>query len=199
MSESPRPQEGSSSRAAVELPSERKKSKYAREVDYLYIRERLLKSFRRNALSRRRAACYDAALLVQLANGSRVSEACEALARFIAAGEREMRVRVRKKKRYEDRLMVVPRVLDREELVELCSDLAELELSKLVNRVKKYAEYAHGIRTHALRYAYITYLQRAGESLGIISKAVGHSRLDYILTYTQKREADELVRRWSDL
>jgi len=138
------------------------------------------------------ARCYDAVLLIQLRNGSRVSEAVRALRRFLEARSVEVEVEVSKKKRRETRLMVIPG-----EVVAAaapCRELLGVEEKALVNRVKSYCRYTYGFNTHSLRYAFITYLLRQGVNPSIVARITRHSRLDYILRYTQEKAAEDALR-----
>ena len=49
--------------------------------------------------------------------------------------------------------------------------------------------------THALRYAFITYLAKQGYSAQLIAKMTGHKKVDYILHYTEKVEAEEILQK----
>ena len=59
--------------------------------------------------------------------------------------------------------------------------------------VKVYAKKVLGINTHSLRYARITHMLR-NISPSIVAKITGHKKLDYILTYTQIKTAEEALR-----
>jgi len=133
---------------------------------------------------------YAAILLIQLRNGSRVSEAVRAAKKFLETGKRELKVRLSKKKRREERLMVIPERIERSHL---CA-IEKVPEDKLVKRVKVYAVRRLGINTHSLRYAFVTHLLEQGISPAIIAKITGHSKLDFILTYTQKKAAEDLLR-----
>jgi len=139
------------------------------------------------------AKCYDAILLIQLRNGSRVSEAVRALKSFLNTKSVEVEVQVSKKRqKRETRLMVIPsEVLN---VVSPCLDLRNVEDKVLVNRVKNYCIETYGFNTHSLRYAFITYLLRQGVNPSIVAKITRHSRLEYIQRYTQERVAEEILR-----
>ncbi|MEM1868148.1 MAG: tyrosine-type recombinase/integrase, partial [Thermosphaera sp.] len=155
------------------------------EVTY----ERLLRLIKRERRARNRA--YAFILLIQLRNGSRVSEAVRAFREYILTGRTEVQVPLSKKKRAETRLMVIPDIgFDRKE----AADLLDLEERLLVKRVKMYAKNRLKINTHSLRYAFITYLLRQGVNPSIIAKITGHTKLDFILHYTQQRVAEEVLR-----
>jgi site-specific recombinase XerD len=139
------------------------------------------------------AKCYDAILLIQLRNGSRVSEAVRAFKQFLETKSMELDVLVSKKKaRQEKRLMVIPQELL--SIVSPCFDLRNVEDRILINRVKNYCLATFGFNTHSLRYAFITYLLRQGVNPSIVAKITRHSRLEYIQRYTQEKLADEILR-----
>jgi len=133
-------------------------------------------------------------MLIQLRNGSRISEAVRCYKEFLLTKSREIRVRVSKKKREDYRLMIVPPEIEID-LNNVCYDLLEVDDKMLVNRIKSYASQRLKINTHSLRYAFITYLLRQGINPAIISKITRHSRLDHILTYTQEKVGEEVLRK----
>jgi len=137
--------------------------------------------------------CYAIVLLVQLRNGSRVSEAVDAVVEMARAGKREVRVRVRKRRDGAVRVMVLPRELRPRDLAP-CRDALSGDPERVVERVKAYAKRVLGWNTHSLRYAFITHLLRRGVSPSIIAKITGHATLDYILRYTQRKTAEEVLR-----
>jgi integrase len=139
------------------------------------------------------AKCYDAILLVQLRNGSRVSEAVRAFKQFLESKSMELEVLVSKKRaKQEKRLMVIPQ--DLLSIISPCFDLRNIEDRVLTNRVKNYCIATFGFNTHSLRYAFITYLLRQGVNPSIVAKITKHSRLEYIQRYTQEKLADEILR-----
>jgi len=136
---------------------------------------------------------YSIILLIQLRNGARVSEAIEALKRFIESGERKVEVRVRKHKNPEYRLMVLPRELSHKDLLPCRPILQEVSEEKLKKRIQLYARRELGINTHSLRYAFITHLLKKGISPSLIAKITHHRNLNYILTYTQQKTANKIL------
>ena len=162
-----------------------------RGLDYEEAYSRILKHLYR---SEPPASCYDAILLIQLRNGMRVSEAVRAFKEYLARRVLEVEVPVSKKRKPEARLAVVPRELLDAKLAG-CRDLLALDGKKLAHRVKMYCLRRYGFNTHSLRYAFITYLLRQGVSPSIIAKITKHSRLDFILTYTQEKAAEEILKK----
>ena len=61
--------------------------------------------------------------------------------------------------------------------------------------LKIYSKCTYGFNMRSMRYAFITYLLRQGVSPSIIAKITKHVRLDYILTYTQEKTAEEILRK----
>jgi hypothetical protein len=70
-----------------------------------------------------------------------------------------------------------------------------IEHKRLVSRLKVYSRYTYGFNTYSLKYAFITFLLRQVASLSIMAKITKHSRLGYILTYTQEKTAEEIRRK----
>ena len=102
-----------------------------------------------------------------------------------------MEVTVRKHRNNPElRKMVVPEELKEEDRLDCASVLNSLETAN----VKFYASYTFGWNTHSLRYARITHLAKKGVSPSLIAKITHHKRLDYVLSYTQQKTADELNR-----
>ncbi|MEM4562488.1 MAG: tyrosine-type recombinase/integrase [Thermofilum sp.] len=164
-------------------------NKWDKGVDYGVVYERLLRLIRRERKPKLRA--YAFILLIQLRNGSRVSEAVKAFKEYLLTGKREVEVPLSKKKKPEKRLMVIPDVeFDRSS----AADLLGVDDELLVWRVKKYAEKKLRVNTHSLRYAFITYLLRQGVNPAVVAKITGHSKLDFILHYTQAKEAERILK-----
>ena len=138
----------------------------------------------------RRAIAYSAVLLIQLRNGSRVSEAADALREWVTTKKREVEVAVRKHRTPETRKMVIPEELKEEDRLDASSVLEAVKPST----VKVYARRSFGFNTHSLRYARITHLAKKGVSPSLIAKITHHRRLDYVLRYTEQKAADEINR-----
>ena len=137
--------------------------------------------------------CYDAILLIQLRNGSRVSEAVRSFREFLTIKAIEVSVRVSKRKDNAQRLMVIPRELLNTN-IDMCKELLSLNDAKLVNRVKTYVKEAYGFNTHSLRYAFITHLLKSGVNPAVVSKITGHKNINYVLAYTQEKVGVEVLR-----
>ncbi|MEM1831813.1 MAG: hypothetical protein QXJ97_09835 [Desulfurococcaceae archaeon] len=159
-------------------------------VDYVSVYNML----KRNLHSRnKKDVCYSAILMIQLRNGSRISEAIECFKQYILTRKTEYYVKVRKKRKEDYRLMVIPEELHSLDLAQ-CSDLLSVDDRQLRDRVRKYISRKYKINTHSLRYAFITYLLRNNINVSIIARITHHSNLNYILHYTQQRLADEILK-----
>jgi integrase len=159
-------------------------------LDFENTYNRILKHM---AKAKNQAKCYDAILLIQLRNGSRISEAVRAFKLFLETKSIEIEVSVSKKRQKEEkRLMVIPQELF--SVVSPCFDLRNVENKKLINRVKNYCLYTYKFNTHSLRYAFVTYLLKQGINPSIVAKITKHSRLEYIERYTQEKTAKETLR-----
>jgi integrase len=140
------------------------------------------------------ALCYDAILLVQLRNGSRISEAVRSFKEFLSIKAIEVSVRISKRKDNAQRLMVIPRELININNIDICKELLIFDDEKLIDRVKHYAKRVYDFNTHSLRYAFVTHLLKSGVNPAVVSKITGHKNLGYILTYTQEKAGVEVLR-----
>ncbi|MFP3171956.1 MAG: tyrosine-type recombinase/integrase [Acidilobus sp.] len=140
---------------------------------------------------------WDVVLLVQLHNGSRIGEAIEAVKEFCNAKGRadSVRVRVEKHTKGDTRLMVLPEELrgaqGRDYLRQACLRLSRVKAPRV--DITDYCRKAYGFNTHALRYAFITYMLKRGVSPSIVAKITGHRSLDHILHYTEVRLAEGVL------
>jgi hypothetical protein len=142
---------------------------------------------------------YLAALYIQLRNGCRVSEAARALLLFAKTGSRKLRIPVSKRKDRLERLVLIPPVVEYRRVSWLAEEFRRKPLDKaakqLALRLKVFSLRELGINTHSLRYAFITYLASQGVAPQLIAKITGHARLDYILHYTQRLAAEDLLEK----
>jgi site-specific recombinase XerD len=138
--------------------------------------------------------CYDAILLTQLRNGSRISEAVRSFREFLSTKAIEVSVRVSKRKDNAQRLMVIPRELLNTNNIDICKELLILNDKRLIDRVKHYAKRVYDFNTHSLRYAFITHLLKQGINAAVVSKITGHKNINYVLTYTQEKVGVEVLR-----
>ncbi len=138
---------------------------------------------------------WDVILLIQLRNGSRIGEAIEAAKAFCETKAASVRVRIEKHKEGDTRLMVLPEELrnkeGRELLAKACLRLEKVKAPRV--DIADYAKKTFGFNTHALRYAFITYLLKRGVSPSIVAKITGHRSLDHILHYTEMKTAEDIL------
>lgn len=137
---------------------------------------------------------YDAILLTQLRNGSRISEAIEFLQNITKSSKdfkTQDEVRVRKCKKHKVRLMVLPEELHSEKKTLLRLHYVFINASS--DKLCHYAKKVYGFNTHSLRYAFISYLARQGVQPQLIAKITQHSRLDMILNYTSQITANQIL------
>lgn len=161
--------------------------KWDKGLDYEYCYSVLLRRLQRARNNKQ--YCYYAILLTQLRNGARISEAVRSFLEFVKSGKRELEVNVSKKKRVEKRLMIIPNEVEREKCLALDGDE-----KVLTRRVKVFCRQKLGFNTHSLRYAFITYLLKHQVNPSIVAKITKHSKLDFILTYTQEKAGEEILR-----
>lgn len=161
--------------------------KWDRGVDYFTVYNILVNRIRSRRLSRKKK-CYDSVLLIQLRNGLRISEAIRAYLEYIKTRRSDLEVPLSKKRKRETRLVVVP------EIVEICIEFLLESENKLKKRIITYSLRELKINTHSLRYAFITHLLRSGVSPSIVAKITRHSKLDFILSYTQEKIAQDVLR-----
>jgi len=151
-----------------------------------------------------RKVVYLAILLIQLRNGSRVSEAIEGLLKFLEEDKREVLVKVRKRKReIEYRKMIIPqeiskihfeRTVYRYLLIEDLKRTFKENPKKIVERVSNWARRHLGYSTHALRHAFITYYTQKGIAPQVLAKITKHKRIDHIITYTYEALGEKLLK-----
>jgi len=166
-------------------------SRWDKGIDYETAYTRLLRKI--NSVKRDSTRCYLIIALIQLRNGSRISEAIRAFKEWVKSNKTELYVRVSKKKRDELRLMVIPGEVLQYRLQ--CVDLLSLNDKALRERVRATLHYYFKINTHSLRYAFITYLLKSGVNPALVGKVIRHSRLDTLMHYVQVKEADSLLRK----
>ena len=130
--------------------------------------------------------------IIQLRNGLRVSEAVRAYKHFLKHKSLEFEIEVSKRKKPEKRLVVIPEFLLG--WIDNCIEDLYKDDRQIYTRYRLFLYRRYGLNTHSLRYAFITYLLREGVSPSIVAKITKHRRLDYILTYTQNKIAEDILR-----
>ncbi|WP_367884948.1 tyrosine-type recombinase/integrase [Thermococcus sp. JCM 11816] len=137
---------------------------------------------------------YTIVLYLQLTNGCRIGEAVEAVKKLVSEfpDDRRVRVKVEKRKDGAERLIVIPKTIRKEDIRRVAW-VFQNDTETIKNRLKSWTKKRYGINTHSLRYAFISELARRGVSAQLIAKITMHSKLDYVLYYTQKVQAEELL------
>jgi site-specific recombinase XerD len=165
-------------------------SSWDKGVDYESAYSRILRKIER--VKSKTTKCYLIIALIQLRNGSRISEAVRAFKEWIRTNKTEIYVRVSKKKREETRLMIIPSEIAHYRLQ--CVDMLDIDNKVLRNRVLATLYYYFKINTHSLRYAFITHLLRNNVNPAIVSKIIKHSKLETLLHYVQVKESERVLR-----
>jgi len=163
------------------------KQKWDKGLDFEETYKRLLRALKR---AKDKQKLYVAMAILQLSNGLRSSETVRAIQTFLQTKQLEFEVKVSKKKKEETRLVVIPKILTLVNL-SLPENVNEPTLKK---RYENWVRWKFGFNTHSLRYAFITYLLTQGINASLIAKITHHSHLDYILTYTQQKTSNELLK-----
>lgn len=159
---------------------------------------------------------YCVIAMIQLRNGSRISEACKAASKFfelekiengtkvvvkISKSEKMQYNRNTKKKtmtkaRYRE--MVFPMWLKEGE-IDMIRSLGKYQLLfntsnyLLTQRVRDYLFKKYNINTHTLRYAFINYMiHDKNKPMNEVAKFVGHKNTNQICTYTQNKNVNKI-------
>lgn len=134
---------------------------------------------------------YNAILLAQLINGSRISEAVQAVQQFAVDKKREQRVEARKRRAYKKaRLFIIPSTV-KAGFFDVLQGRTE---KQIINGVMQFALNHHRINTHSLRYAFVSYQNRKGTPATVTAGIMRHSNVGMIEHYSRDQEADELFR-----
>ena len=160
-------------------------------IDYEVTYTRLLRKIDR--VKNNNTKCYLIISLIQLRNGSRISESIRAFKEWVRTSKTEIYVKVSKKKRLEERLMIIPPEIAHYRLY--CVDLIDIDDKVLRERVRATLRHYFKINTHSLRYAFITFLLKSNVNVAIVSKIVKHSRLDTLMSYVQVKEAESVLKK----
>ncbi|MCL4340182.1 MAG: hypothetical protein M1388_03505 [Thaumarchaeota archaeon] len=137
---------------------------------------------------------FSCVLLTQLRNGSRVSEAVDAMNGWLRNRNPSVEVRVRKQKTASTRLMVIPPEVQR--YYSYKSRVLGALASAQLPAIEMWSRRRLGYNTHSLRYAWITEAARRGISPQLIAKITGHRTLDMVLSYTQKSGAEDILQKF---
>jgi integrase len=197
---------------------------FDRNVDFKTIRRRLRRRMRRIYKQYQKpqtpyaktqlinTLCYLLIAMIQLKNGSRISEACEAFRKFVKTGDLTTKVTVKiakssglkynnktkqktsHKSRY--RQMKFPPLFDGDIFLEIYNSQPIIPLIKsdrLEKRVLDFLLRHFNCNTHSLRYACINYLLTEKEiPMPTVAKFVGHTNVSQLVTYTQNKQVEKL-------
>lgn len=198
---------------------------FDRNVDYLVMKGRLIKALQgaikkvdtvsckmRRIVMNRIIYCLIA--IIQLRNGSRISEAVNAMQLFIQADNFKDKVTVKIAKsetlkykkatgeqymtKIRHRRIVFPmRWFNANKILPILKDVNSyilcIKQDRLKKRVLDYLRKYHKCNTHSLRYACINYLLYTKKlEMAIVAKFVGHSNVNQLVTYTQLKNTDKI-------
>lgn len=152
---------------------------------------------------------YTIIAMIQLRNGSRISEACYAFATFINKGINSLvTVKIAKsesiKYKNGEKIMTKPRyrkmlypegwIKDNKYIFSILKKASKnIPLNRLKKRVLDYLLIYHQCNTHSLRYACINYLiYEKGRPLNDVAKFVGHIDLSMLTKYTQQKNCEKI-------
>ena len=144
--------------------------------------------------------------LIQLTNGSRISEAIKTTDFFVKnPSKKSTYIRISKRKDNASRAMklpinITPKILNLIQLVFNQYDIQdEKDMAKLSSKTRTYLyDNFNKINTHSLRYALINYLSiKKNVPLNLVSKVVGHKNLNQLITYTQNHHVDDMLEKLS--
>ncbi len=169
--------------------------------------DRYYKSKKRKVVNR---IIYIIVALVQLSNGSRISEACDGVRQFLEADDYDSKIITKiaksettKKKdgkeyttkarhrnlKFPSNWIEIPDSL-KDDLNEA---FGNIDIDVLKKRVLDYLLKHHECNTHSLRYACINHLLYVKKiEPALCAKFVGHSNMAQLVRYTQKKECDKI-------
>lgn len=151
---------------------------------------------------------YTIIAMIQLRNGSRISEACAAFILFCKKGiKNDVVVKIAKseatkykkgkeiKTKARFRKITFPKWIEINNLLkDLNNKLDTIPKDKLRKRVLDYMLRKFECNTHSLRYACINYLIYDKKTeLNTVAKLVGHVNLNMLTVYTQQKNVDKIL------
>ena len=133
--------------------------------------------------------------LTQLENGSRINETITALRYFlINPNKSETVILLSKRKDGAKRTMVLPKLINKEMLMYIKSDIINCDDEDLCKKVRMFLTRHHKCNTHSLRYALINYLTiQKNTPLNLVAKLVGHKNMNGLIHYTQNIYVERLL------
>ena len=202
-------------------------SGFDRGIDYKTMKGRLITEYENlltkfNALNdkdrwfktKRRKVCraiiYLFIAMIQLSNGSRVTEACSAFAYFLEKGfEDKVVVKIAKSKatKYRDgkefitktrfrKIKFPSKWMDIDHTLTVPIDILKVyycDMYDVEKLVLAYMLRKFQCNTHSLRYSFINYmLLDQKKEMVIVAKFVGHANINQLVRYTQLKETDKI-------
>jgi hypothetical protein len=166
-------------RQLYQLPYCEEASSFDRCIDYEKFTRIVLELFNEVVEARQRSklktfrlwSSYLGVTIIILANGLRIREALRAARIFYEYGDR--RFTIQAEKGGDNRSVVIPQFLEREDLEYLYKELVKHGEDKVAARVEMWIYRVFRVNPHSLRYAYIRQLALGGSSLEQIAKALG--------------------------
>lgn len=203
---------------------------FDRDIDYEPMKNQLINEFNKHSkdyLEKKyitrvgNKVVYTLISMIQLRNGSRISEAVNAFKSFIENGVNEkvmikiaksggikykyiknghetaIRKKVQTKERY--RKMMFPESWIEKDLLEKVLNKLKITHLKFINsngmRQKMFKFMSRNLKsnTHSLRYAFINYMiYDQKRPLNDVAKFVGHVNVGQLVTYTQQKKCDQI-------
>jgi hypothetical protein len=189
------------------MPINEGKKHWDKGVPYLELDERVRNLIRKardspdNPNSSSRMA-YGFVYALQLRNASRISEAVAAMKRLIERNYKYSKEKdlytievlcAKKREKIEYRVMKLPKYLNRTlRRYRKIRAFADIVAAMTITNAKGQCIRLLKVNSHSLRYARITYLSEKGMPAQLIAKITHHSNLNFIVAYTQQKEADRL-------
>ncbi len=208
------------------MTEEKRKGSFDRGLNFDSIKARLInkasnlfKSYKKaNRDMPLKQLCYCIVAMIQLRNGSRISEAVKAFKWFMDNNiddDAEVKIsksdavkvikkdgkkkKIKLQARFRDIVFPEPEWIDRDffECVKESDIIKTLaESSRLKKRVLDYLLKHFECNTHSLRYAFINHmLYKKKVEMGLVSKIVGHANVNQLVTYTQKKNAKSSLKK----
>lgn len=197
---------------------------FDRNVDYLPMKEQIIKTLEKkisdigNEMTPGQLkitinkVIYLTIAMIQLRNGSRITEACKALLLFVNKGTTDkviVKIAKSEKKAYEIvkdgktitknktkaryRNMIYPSGWTDLDIIGVIKDHPNncLKSKRLEKRVLDYLLLNFKCNTHSLRYAFINYmLTIKKQPMATVAKLVGHCNVNQLCTYTQNKQVE---------
>lgn len=144
---------------------------------------------------------YIVICLIQLRNGSRISEAIRCFRSLVHhSNTRKFEIDLSKRRKNKiTRDFNIPEFID-EDILQLAiclttRDILIDDLNVVASRIRKYLYAYHDkINTHSLRYAYINWLLTDKKiNINNVAKIVGHTTVNHIVRYTQNKKSKEIL------